>query len=168
MRFTWRIIINTFNFIVMKLISMTDFVLEKQMSDKTIMNRFTQISNYANFLKQPLELWMFLPCDEEGNVLEEPLQEHYTDCNDEQNAKDWLYNLEKYQQAKKICLFEGFEYVNEDFIHKTIHYFIKKENSKIMFNFNNEWRFYPEFKTIEDLLKHSPILTPTAIKQLGI
>lgn len=24
------------------------------------------------FVKQPLELWMFIPCDEKGNVLEEP------------------------------------------------------------------------------------------------
>ena len=61
---------------------MTDFVLEKQMSDKTIMNRFTQISNYANFLKQPLELWMFFPCDDYGNVFSE-FQLEILNSNDE-------------------------------------------------------------------------------------
>jgi len=67
-------------------------------------------NNYANFLSEPLQLWMFVPTDENNVPLEEPLQEHYTDCTEEQNAKDWLYNLEKYQQAKERCYFEGFDY----------------------------------------------------------
>ena len=28
---------------------------------------------YAKFLRQLLELWMFVPCDKDGNVLEEPV-----------------------------------------------------------------------------------------------
>ena len=40
----------------MKLISMTDFVLYKKESH-------TQIMKYAKFLKQPLTLGMFVPCD---------------------------------------------------------------------------------------------------------
>ena len=51
----------------MKLISMTDFVLEQS---KKIMNcelthleSHHQIVDYANFLKQPLKLEMFVPCD---------------------------------------------------------------------------------------------------------
>jgi len=49
----------------MKLISMTDFVLE---SNKKIAQSHSRVDcgnlifNYAKFLKQPLELWMFVPC----------------------------------------------------------------------------------------------------------
>ena len=32
----------------------------------------SEIINYTNFVSQKPELWMFVPCDEEGNVLEEP------------------------------------------------------------------------------------------------
>lgn len=151
------------------LISMTDFVLEQTkayVNDKEIKaniglhDYLKRTSSYANFLKQPLELWMFVPCDEKGNVLERPECSLGKEC--------YSPPCVKYQQAKERCLFEGFEYVNEDFIHNTIHYFIKKEDSKIMWNFNNEWRFYPEFKTIEDLVKYNSKLTPTAIKQLGL
>lgn len=97
---------------------MTDFVLVEQMKLNQAKNLklkhlsskyLDRIFNYANFLKQPLKLEMFVPCDEVGNLLEEPLQEHYTDCTEEQNAKDWLYNLEKYKQAKEKVLFKGID-----------------------------------------------------------
>ena len=47
----------------MKLISMTDFVLYKKESH-------TQIMKYAKFLKQPLTLGMFVPCDEEECMID--------------------------------------------------------------------------------------------------
>ena len=60
---------------------MTDFVLEQNEKIKKekygIESYYStmQVSiNYANFLKQPLNLGMFVPCDKIGNVLEEPLQ----------------------------------------------------------------------------------------------
>lgn len=60
----------------MKLISMTDFVLEQkknsfygQIESSEILQR---IENYAEFLKQPLTLGIFVPCDEQGNFLKEP------------------------------------------------------------------------------------------------
>ena len=69
----------------MKLISMTDYLPENP---------------YSKFLKQPLELWMFVPCDDNGNVLKEPI------IND--SIKIWTY-----QQAKERCLFEGFENIEK-------------------------------------------------------
>lgn len=60
----------------MKLISMTDFVILQNISlaNKEIKHNECglRILKYANFLKQPLILGMFVPCDENGNVLEEP------------------------------------------------------------------------------------------------
>lgn len=53
----------------MKLISMTDFVLEqdniKNVNDAI---KFNNCLNYANFIKKPLKLEMFVPCDENGNI----------------------------------------------------------------------------------------------------
>lgn len=83
-----------------RLISMTDFVLEQ---GKTVENQISNeawidvILGYATFLKQPLTLGMFVPTDEDGIVLEEPI---YTIGGVEQYA-------ENYQQAKERVLFES-------------------------------------------------------------
>ena len=98
----------------MKLISMTDFVLNQKQSEsfneKTFINEslisLEKIRNYANFLKQPSKLEMFVPCDEDGNILKEPnrwvdyLQ--YPDSFDGNKEWDELYD---YQQAKEKVLF---------------------------------------------------------------
>ena len=56
----------------MKLISMTDYVL-LQHAESSNQNEFEdKCFKYATFLKQPLKLEMFVPCDEDGNVLEKP------------------------------------------------------------------------------------------------
>lgn len=82
---------------------MTDFVLEHPAST----DYEWQLSNhlrYANFLKQTKQLWMFVPCDEDGNILEEP------------DLIDERYNLKllNYEQAKEKVLFEGFEYFKSE------------------------------------------------------
>lgn len=128
----------------MKLINMTDFVLRETNSPTTLAESFQRCVTYANFLKQPLKLEMFVPVDEEGNFMEEPLQEHYTDCNEEQNAKDWLYNLEKYEQAKEKVLFEGIDL-------DTAKYHCERN-----------------VRTIEYFTSFNVELTPNAIKQLAL
>lgn len=55
----------------MKLISMTDFVIQ-QRSELMFKELGKACCKYADFLKQPLKLEMFVPCDEDGNVLSEP------------------------------------------------------------------------------------------------
>ena len=97
----------------MELISMTDFVLEqneKIKKDKYGIESYystMQVSiNYANFLKQTLKLEMFVPCDEDGEILDEPrdyeqrLPNMMTEYNDE---------IYRYKQAKEKVLFEGFK-----------------------------------------------------------
>ena len=79
---------------------MTDFVLEQGKKENTNnIRRFWNCENYANFIKQKPEILMFIPCDENGNVLEEPIE---TIGGVEMYSK-------RYQQAKERCLFEGFE-----------------------------------------------------------
>lgn len=143
------------------LIGMTDFVLAETKLWSGNENESYEIAKsclkYAQFLKQPLELWMFVPCDEKGDVLEDPIEaiggvELYAD---------------KYQQAKEMCLFKGFELektkeTNESFGYYIL-YFNKKEFGSFQ-NFRDKYRS----KTIEDLINCNLELTPTAIKQLEI
>jgi hypothetical protein len=71
--------------------------------------RFTNCLKYAKFLKQPLELWMFVPCDENGNTLQEPTK--YSNwTNFDYSGTDIGFEDEKlcreYQKAKEACIFE--------------------------------------------------------------
>ena len=152
----------------MKLISMTDFVLEQyaiitvidEINDaKKLLNK---IFNYANFLNQPLKLEMFVPCDEDGNVLEEP--KNYKQW--ERKALNTPYDLdlikyEQYQQAKEKVLFEGFEYGYKWY--ETFIVMRNKVTGKGQFQLS-------KYKTIEGLLidEFDFKLTPNAIKQLGL
>ena len=92
--------------LIMKLISMTSFVLEIEKQPYVEGTKYKDLVNYAKFLKQPLKLEMFVPCDEDGDILEEP--EYY-----EQRLPNMMteYNDEiyRYEQAKEKVLFEGFE-----------------------------------------------------------
>jgi hypothetical protein len=99
------------------LISMTDFVLEKQIARIKPILKLCYIESYANFLKQPLEKWMFVPCDEDGNVLE--------DC-----GLIPCYELDQYRKAKERCLFES----ENKYCFETI--LLCKKNIEDITNFN--------------------------------
>lgn len=149
----------------MKLISITDFVLEQS---KRIMNveithleSHNQIVNYANFLKQPLKLEMFGLCDEDGNVLEEPInyktweELHFNNGKKEKGTYGFLEH-EKYQQAKGKILFEDFEIAT------------KKEGEKVILGDYTCLKLSDlENGTIEDLVKYVHIkLAKSAVKRI--
>jgi hypothetical protein len=153
----------------MKLISMTDFVLE---SNKKIAQSHSRVEcgnlilNYAQFLKQPLKLWMFVACDEERNMLEEP--ERWGDYlmfpESFDGNKEWN-DLYEYQQAKERRLFEGVTVTIEN----NTYLDIKLENGNVFRYVKKEQRFMfcHDYK-IENLLGRDATLTPTAIKQIGV
>ena len=137
--------------IIMKLISMTSFVLQRDITD---IKQRDSIVKYANFLKQPLKLEMFVPCDEEGDILEEPTNYEKRLLNMMTEYNDEVYT---YYQAKAKVLFEGFEYDKE-----------------------NDWVTYNEFARffvselqngkVEDLfklIKDEITLTETSKKEIG-
>lgn len=139
----------------MKLISMVDFNTEQielfdtiEILDWRIFLK--RIRNYTEFLKQPLTLGMFVPCDKEGNVLEKPrAYSNFTSYNKgvlKENHPKVYKECEQYQEAKERVLFEGI--------------------SKSEFD-NAE---HQKFKTVEDLLNFSfgLTLTDSAIKQIGL
>ena len=92
------------------LIPMTDFVL-KYYSDETMdeLQILDLINNYATFLKQPLKLEMFVPCDENGNILEEPQMRPERNSFDEEDMDYDAQELYDYIKAKEKVLFEGFK-----------------------------------------------------------
>lgn len=150
----------------MKLIPMIEFVLE---SDEKIGNPYTlekyrQVTrNYANFLKQPLTLGMFVPCDEEGNPLR-PV-----------GAPFMKYEVEAYQQAKERVLFEGFKLQDT----RGVYDIVRSKQWAIEFdeygtrlichcgNLDDE-----RIHTVENLvMKHDSVrleLTSTALKQIEL
>lgn len=149
----------------MKLISMTDycqqvsseFMMPKKPFDKNYW--FGKILNYSDFLKQLLELWMFVPCDDEGNVLVEPLHiELY-------EGDTYDIDCDKYQQAKERCLFIGFEFCNSqrEGIESGLKLFVSPYNSsgKIYLTKKKESGYHSWFQlfTIEDLVQCELILT---------
>lgn len=150
----------------MKLISTTDFVLEqkrpKPCADTPEADYYYQeyvalenICNYANFLKQKLELWMFVPCDEDGRILIEPNPDKFT-MDNIQSFDIFREQLFYYKQAKERVLFDGFKY------NKTLH----EVKSYIPYCCLDELFF--KNKKIEYLVKYNLTLTETAIKKIGL
>ena len=139
----------------MKLKKITDFVLEQNNTipkDLKLINNYKNIINYANFLKQPLKLEMFVPCDKYGNVLFKP---KWDELQPSEYYHDYLYELDQYQQAKEKVLFEGFE------------------KAKIgSFDFKRGYSLFKisYYEDIEDFLNNvrDIILTQNAIKKLGL
>ena len=147
----------------MKLISSTLFgkfckSKEKEFSTRNVyLDWYEEIrTNYDNFLKQPLNLGMFVPCDEDVNVYayeyEEPIQEDYWSENGTVYSgelfKHDLNRYMKYKKAKEKVLFEGIPIAQAKWLVKT-------------------------FSTIESLSDISNTITPiylteSAIKQIRL
>jgi hypothetical protein len=136
-----------------RLISMTDFVLDYA-SVLAVVDNFKDLSkvtnsifNYANFLKQPLKLSLFVPCDEYDNVLEEPeysvVNYGFSSIGIDFFEKEKL----QYQQALSRVIFEGFD-VKDGLT-------VCDENSilHIFWNYEGKWVLSKGLKTIEDLVK---------------
>lgn len=145
-----------------KLISMTDFVLqraEESILPLTVMETFkngakitNQIFNYANFLNKKLELGMFIPCDDDGDILEKPNNEtlHFAEKTIE------------YKNAKEKCLFYGFNFggeINNVFV-------IKYSELRLLYLTKD--KIFVNHMRIESLVYQDLTLSETAIKQLGL
>jgi hypothetical protein len=142
----------------MKLISMVDFVVlqnqpkKERISDEGFgvyaMDFYHSVSKYAEFLKQPLELGMFIPCVD-GTPIEEPEQfRGYVSSTHKNPLRPWqIKECEIYQQAKERVLFEGCDIR------------VPSRYRKLM----NQYSCIEDFMELRELT-----LTPSAIKQLGL
>lgn len=148
----------------MELKSMVDFVLEQgklefipigenfgeERSDFCL-HKLDRINAYANFLKQPLTLSMFVPCGDDGEVLGEPMSyKKYLNVSNTMSGSDILL-CQQYQQAKERCLFEGFEAVNDELINNGVLFWVGKFDGK---------------ETIENCISSNLTITPSAINQI--
>jgi hypothetical protein len=178
---------------ITKLISTTDFVIramqspdyvdengERPYKESAIIKNGVSLSdcfrityNYANFLKQPLKLGMFVPCDENDVPLDEPknydLWCKYGDFT--QYGKSLTDICKPYKEAQDRVLFDGFEVIgqsegfceielkNGDFWMTFVGGEIKVTNQ-----FNQEYSVH----IIEDLIQENLTLTASAIKQFEL
>lgn len=123
---------------------MTDFVLEQekkgmQNTDRHL--RFERILKYAKFLKQPLTLSMFVPTDDDGNVLSNP----------KDSTLQYQKRIDKYQQAKERVIFEGCGIFDNWCLHLENGYLLCKTE-----DINKH--------TIEDIVCYNLTITTNAVK----
>lgn len=153
---------------------MLDFVfIVGNKDESTHRENLAEIYNYAIFLKLPLELWMFIPCDDDGNVLEKPKFYYTTEalCSlkigvELNTAMEINREVEKHQQAKEKCLFNGFEVKIYDSQLQSINslnildiYWKSKEYGK-------EWYLSKGLRTINDLVNYGLELTEFSINKI--
>ena len=127
----------------MKLISMTDFVLNSYEHFKSPTLFEETVFKYATFLKQPLKLGMFVPCDEKGNVLE--------DITGQGMIPYYVEKVHSFLTAKQKVLFKEFSIEEQE----SNNFSIRDENNilNVMWKFENEnWTPAKGIKTIEDLV----------------
>jgi len=121
-------------------------------------------NNYDAMFKSPLELWMFVPIDEEGEIVTEPKEADFTDNTGFVNNAFFI-EMNDYQAAKSRCLFEGAYF--ELFPNSTVNGAIWLADTQIVNTDVNYSRQYWHFETIEQLANECESdLTPTALKEI--
>ena len=163
-----------------KLQSMTDFVLEREDTstfDTSQIDwydleqvKLDEIRNYARFLKQPLQLGFFVPCDEDGNLWEfPPTNEEWEWAQKDSADAEQSYKMKQfyYEKAKERILFKGFHSIGENEIE-----LLNSDNwmsfSQKTIIFTDEFGHEIEVYRIEDLIELNLELTDSAIKQIGL
>jgi len=155
-----------------KLIPMTTFVLEYYSHEGYAdLQTLKLMKNYANFLKKPLRLGMFVPVDQEGNVLKEPKNytswkalEHNSKGETSDTAAFEEYRI--YQAAEQQCLFKDFKVDYNGYSRVRI---VAAYNNSIELSFNKNDLNFSTFQNVESLTALDEIyLTRTALRLIGI
>lgn len=155
----------------MKLISNTSFGKLCKSKEKEFKTRLDYLewyektrNNFDLFCEQPLKLEMFVPCDQDGNVLEDVTGQgmiHY-----------YVEKVHRFLTAKEKVLFEGFEFyeTHSEGMDKKLNLFVFPYTEKTLGLTKKEESFRTWFRlnNIEDLVQCDLTLTPNAIKQLGL
>lgn len=155
----------------LKLIPMTTFVIEyysnEGYADLQILNL---MNNYANFLRKPLYLGMFVPVDKQGNVLKEPKNyASWKSLEHNDGKRTDVVGFEEYaeyQQAEQKCMFEGFKVDYNGYSKVRI---VASYDPSIELSFNKNDMIPVGFNDVESLTVFDDIyLTPDALKVIGI
>ncbi|MCJ7936262.1 MAG: hypothetical protein MUW56_22175 [Chryseobacterium sp.] len=154
-----------------KLIPMTTFVIEYYSSEGYADLQILRLmKNYANFLRQPLTLGMFVPIDVKGNVLKEPKNyASWKSLEHNDGKRTDITGFEEYgayQEAEQNCLFEGFKVDYNGYSKVRI---VASYDSSIELSFNKSDLIPTGFNDVESLTAFEDIyLTSHALKVIGI
>ncbi|ASK29355.1 hypothetical protein CEY12_04245 [Chryseobacterium sp. T16E-39] len=157
-----------------KLIPMTTFVLEYYSHEGYAdLQTLNLMNNYANLLKHPLTLGMFIPVDTDGNVLKEPKNyaswkslEHNTKKTNENSAVPGFKENSIYQTAEQKCFFEGFQVAYNGY---SVVRIVASYDDSIELSFNKVDLKFQTFEDIESLTVFDEIyLSSTALHLIGI
>lgn len=167
----------------MKLISMTEFVLQEKerflelgkgnYDNSCLVKSYDTVFNYAEFLSQPLTLGMFVPVDEEGRVWEAPktcCSGRECGCMGQPINYFSREHLDKYYDLEEKVLFEGFVLNGEHLENKELHLKIYIDTFEFIEYHDNGYGGGYIGETVENLSNCNlqVTLTPSALKQIGI
>lgn len=148
----------------MKLISNTSFgefckSKEKEFPTRNVyLDWYEEIrTNFDKFLKQHLKLEMFVPCDEDGEILDEPKDYEQRLPNIMTEYNDEIY---RYKKAKEKVLVEGIEFRTNG----GVNFLTINEDTFAFHDFNIKFKDL----TVEFLVEYNLQLTENAIKQIGL
>lgn len=145
----------------MYLQKMTDFVLNEKIQDTADKDAAEIYQSYARFLQKSLTLGMFIPCDENENILKIPSKD--------QPIELFFEEQKKYFEAKEKVLFKGFELIGYvDNTAASSLWIFKYKNHK---RYSIEHSFKGDRLNIESLIsrfRDDYELTESAIKEIGL
>ncbi|MBE4949889.1 hypothetical protein [Chryseobacterium culicis] len=156
----------------MKLIPLSDFVLEQLEIQQSTSEFKEVVRNYTHFLKQPLALGMFVPVNRDG-VLLKPLQfccsSSDCGCLGMPVNVSCQEEIDEYYEAKEEVLFEGFESTYNGFSIVSVDRIDVEDNYRLSFNKEGGCR---QYYNIEELVMSDENfeieLTPSALEAIGI
>lgn len=135
-----------------KLVSMTNFILETAFGYgnefMTAQQFCNKVIKYAEFLKQPILIGQFVPCDLDGNILEKP--------NNYNDKIIWLEGENRvYQEAEYRVIFKDFLIMetrpNPEYT-KSISHLSSLFNVFWFSNITQQWIISKGLRTVEDLV----------------
>lgn len=145
---------------VMKLISMVEFInkIGNSTLHESCEKDLAKIYNYCAFLKQPLQLGFFIPCDKDGNILEnQSCNKSCSPSDFSENGKcgnNGCYNLsKKYEQAKERVIFNDCKLLDD------------RDDCYIVSGNSYLFKVYKNSEKIEDLIPYNLTITENAIKK---
>lgn len=140
--------------------SMVEYVKLQSENNKSCVQFENDCYNYANFLSQKLELWMFVACDENGKPLAKP--KNYDAWVRKELNVPYDLDLSKYEQfetAQSKVIFEGFDKCDRNEFVNCIY------NKDLDIHIDADFKHY---KTIEDLITYNLDIKESLAQELGL
>lgn len=144
------------------LISLTNFI-SNHLEAGCAVTQIRKLSKYADFLKEPITLGMFVPTDKNGKVLKgKPLSP-----NTDAEWIRWENEQEEFYKAKERILFSNFEVKTKTAFNNG--YDFVCDNNEIFYPFwynpVTGWELSKGLKTVEDLVIFQPKLTDNVLSE---